>query len=97
MGSVLESDGGLCRRYKAMPVRDEARERARIVDQLSQRFPRQRPETVQAAVASAWDQYADAPVRDFVPVLAARATLAALISIDPIATKGTAHRSRATS
>jgi len=78
VGSVLPAEGGTCRRFKAMPVRDEARERARVVHHLREQFPQLRPETVEAAVASAWNQYADAPVRDFVPVLVARATLSTL-------------------
>jgi len=82
VGSAMPAASGTCRRFKPMPVRDEALERAREVQDQRRQFPHLRPETVEAAVTSAWNQYADAAVRDFVPVLAARAARAALASHD---------------
>lgn len=69
---------GTCRRWRPAPVGDESRARQRVVDLLSERFPERSAAEVEDAVADAWAEFDRAVLRDFVPVLAARAATDAL-------------------
>ncbi len=63
---------GPCRRWRAAPVSNEGRARARVVSLLSDRFPEVGARTIEARVDAAWAELGDARVRDFVPVLVTR-------------------------
>jgi hypothetical protein len=48
---------------------DEMRSVAALVERLGERFPQFSGSTIEEAVSSVHSQLADAPIRDFVPVL----------------------------
>lgn len=69
---------GTCRRFVPVVVRDEERERRRLVTELAARFPDRSTLEVERAAAQAWRSLDTARVRDFVPVLAMKAAAAQL-------------------
>lgn len=67
------ADSGSCRLWRPIAVTDEERARRRVVQGLAERFDQLPRSLVQQAVNDAWSGLADGRVRDFVPILAARA------------------------
>ena len=50
----------------------EDREITEVVERLTARFPKERPERIRAAVDAAHEQFDGNPIRDFVPVFVER-------------------------
>ena len=69
---------GPCRTWRPVRLGNEQRDRARVVATVAARFPQVSTELIERAVDDAWESLATAPVRDFVPVLAARSATATL-------------------
>lgn len=69
---------GTCRRFRPVAVRDEGKERRRLVAELAAQFPDRGALEIERAADQAWRALDAARIRDFVPVLAMKAAVAQL-------------------